>query len=1041
MDSPPPPPRRTLRDKLRQATFIQPRTGERIRRNFTLQNPRRALDGAGDSLSDNRTPLLGQESARRGGLQTHIDHITARSRGLAVAASSRTGQAIFKCSLSYLMGSMAVFVPAIAATLGRQGGKHLVAIFTVYFHPGRSQGSMIEAMFWAAVAFLYSVIISFASMEVSVLSRQWDLIVLGRIIVLLVFCGGGLGFIAFVKQSLQRPLVNVACSLASLAIITVLTKENSVHTATFSYEKVVQVMKMVVMGTLISTVVCFTVKPVSARRDLRDVMSQTTDAIGQVLATITRCFLNGSETEMKESAYTEASKQYKAGLLALAQHLQESKLEHFALGTEKEYWIEKRLVGCLQRLAQNIGGLRSAAATQFSLLAQVEHGTPQSTSTFTQTNHHSPTHQPLALYSSDDTFSAMASIDEWPEVALAADMGFSGNSEDSGAHIIRTPTDIFEKFITHLGPSMKSLAYTLKEILGELPFTFSPHFDINVDEHFKTSVTNAIELYGDARAQALGLLYKSKELSRMNTTEAEADFEEVAASCGHFSFSLLDFAEQMSQFIDILEELKFASDRHRHRRSWNWLLFWRERKGSREGSGMIDPSHKANNHMAFSQLTTEVSSFFALDGASDTRRPPGRSPEVASPEKPLPKETLSHRLWKISRIFRRDDVKFATKVGIGAAIYALPSFLPSTRPLYLHWRGNWGLISYMVVCSMTIGASNTTSNDRFLGTCLGTACAVLSWLASQGNCYALAFFGWVMALYCFYIIIGQRNGAYGRFILLTYNLTALYAYSLSIGDGKGDKDEGGTHPAIGEIAIHRVVSVASGGFWALVITRIIWPISARKKLKNGLSLLWLRMSLIWKRDPLATLLEGDSPNVYMNLREEFELQQYLSYLDSLRTAAAGEFELRGPFQAETFERILRGTGKMLANFHAMNIVLRKELRASDGEASILHYTTKERAQLCARIGHLFHVLASCMKLECPLNDTLPSTENARDRLLAKIFSYRKSMRHVGNIADEDFAILYAYALVTRQLSAEIAAMKVEIELLYGVLDEDALKLE
>lgn len=66
--------------------------------------------------------------------------------------------------------------------------------------------------------------------------------------------------------------------------------------------------------------------------------------------------------------------------------------------------------------------------------------------------------------------------------------------------------------------------------------------------------------------------------------------------------------------------------------------------------------------------------------------------------------------------------------------------------------------------------------------------------------------------------------------------------------------------------------------WGLIATRIVWPISARRKFKDGLSLLWLRMGLIWKRDPLSTLLEGESSNNYMNLREEFALQRYVSLL-------------------------------------------------------------------------------------------------------------------------------------------------------------------
>lgn len=54
------------------------------------------------------------------------------------------------------------------------------------------------------------------------------------------------------------------------------------------------------------------------------------------------------------------------------------------------------------------------------------------------------------------------------------------------------------------------------------------------------------------------------------------------------------------------------------------------------------------------------------------------------------------------------------------------------------------------------------------------------------------------------------------------------------------------------------------------------------------------------------------------------------------------------------------------------------------------------------------VLASSMKLRYPLTDVLPNTEHARDRLLAKMFMYRRDHEGTGGVLDEDFALLYAY---------------------------------
>jgi len=76
----------------------------------------------------------------------------------------------------------------------------------------------------------------------------------------------------------------------------------------------------------------------------------------------------------------------------------------------------------------------------------------------------------------------------------------------------------------------------------------------------------------------------------------------------------------------------------------------------------------------------------------------------------------------------------------------------------------------MLVCSMTIGASNTTGFDRFLGTCIGAVCAIVAWIVSRGNGFILAFLGWIMSLWTAYIIVAQGKGPMGRFIMLTYNL-------------------------------------------------------------------------------------------------------------------------------------------------------------------------------------------------------------------------------------------------------------------------------
>lgn len=107
-----------------------------------------------------------------------------------------------------------------------------------------------------------------------------------------------------------------------------------------------------------------------------------------------------------------------------------------------------------------------------------------------------------------------------------------------------------------------------------------------------------------------------------------------------------------------------------------------------------------------------------------------------------------------------------------------------------------------------------------------------------------------------------------------------------------------------------------------------------------------------------------------------------------------------------------------------------------------------------------------MKLEYPLNDVLPSIEHARDRLLARLFRYRKDKDASCMATDEDYALPYSYGesrphgtlagkkvastdykyyydilvLVTGQLSNEIVEIMAEIGRLFGMLNEDVVKL-
>lgn len=93
-------------------------------------------------------------------------------------------------------------------------------------------------------------------------------------------------------------------------------------------------------------------------------------------------------------------------------------------------------------------------------------------------------------------------------------------------------------------------------------------------------------------------------------------------------------------------------------------------------------------------------------------------------------QRINQALWRIGGRLRETDLKYSIKCGLATvswdllrllsaspmsmltllvvdepdqAILAGPSFIDSTRPLFVEWKGEWALITCFVVLSPTVG--------------------------------------------------------------------------------------------------------------------------------------------------------------------------------------------------------------------------------------------------------------------------------------------------------------------------------------------------
>lgn len=990
-----------------------------------------ASPGIQSPREDEREPFLHELNPTQPNVVARIlERLTDRWLQTRQFITSEEGIGVLKCGLAYLLGSLATFIPMIAALLGPQEGKHIVATITVYFHPARSKGSMYKALICAALAFLYAAFISLTSMYVTIYFHQRRMIELGHALVLIVFVGLGFGFLAWTKQKMSDPLVNVACSLASLALIVVLTKEGAIQRGSVSLAKVSQVLKMLLMGIGAVMTVSFLVFPVSAQKKLRSNLAVATRSIAIMQSTITEGFLRRTQDDFQGFDYTGASTRLKKAHGELDKLLYETKLEQYVAGWERAHFHEERLVQWAHGIVHTTGALHSSALLAFETLKRPKFADHPLDGPNADASMATRYEERSAIFAAD------------VPILQAVDLGMletnaSGNGQPVSGQLDRVSdglvpesslvTELFDSFVDRLGPSMRSLTLTLMNISAEISLGLSLDNRVAMSPGSPAILTQAIEEYREAQKEAFGRIYREKCDMSIDKFEKEAYFKEVAAICAHFSYSLLKYGEQLGELLTILTAFQVATAGYHRKKSWSWIKFWR-RDPSR--SQYLD---RSNARLDPRPSLTEVAPGYhtELPGASSFERPSRLQPF---------RDTISRHIWRTLNFFQKDETIFAFKVGVGAALFALPSFLSFTRPMYLYWKGEWGLVSYMLVCSMTIGASNTTGYARFLGTCIGALCSILVWSIAGSNAFGLAFLGFVMAICTFYISLLKGQGPLGRFIMLTYNLSVLYSFSLSQSSADEDPDErSGNNPDITKITLHRVAAVLLGCIWGIIVTRGVWPIRARKKLKSTLKLVWLRLGRIWESDPLARRITNPGvAALYMTPEDRRTMQSLLSDLETLRVAARYEIELNAPFPDTAYGKIIQHTQSIVDDLHALDLQL-QGIPPSEQQLSLLRYTSRERQNLAGQISHLLGAIASSIAYACPPNHVdLSKAKHSRDRFLATIFMYRSGDETSSSALEETYSLLYGYVLVIDQIIGKMAEILVNVRRLSTGVEQDVV---
>ncbi|KAI0708907.1 Fusaric acid resistance protein-like-domain-containing protein [Cerioporus squamosus] len=954
---------------------------------------------------------------------------------------------ILKCAIAYFIGSLFTFSPYlsgfIADITGDDPGERTPS-------PSGTHGSyctlggMVEADIFCLMGLVFATLVSLSSMSVYwffELQPGWEWLADALVLFMI---GFGMSVVAWMKVWMAKPSFNTVSrhfSLPDVHSLCSVVKEGGIQT-------LMQVACIVLVGAVVSNVVCLFLWPQRATKALQSNMTLTLDSFATLLGMLTQTFLLEEPHGFSSDKLQRAVTNHQASFTSLKKSLVEAQSERLFGGPGKvgegaqlrgssgQSYVDA--IDSLNRLGQHLNGLRSGISLQYQLIKGHREGK-------VILKHRAAEHQS----------SSMA----------------NGKGKDVSEQNGKPPAaTVFGDLVDDLAPPLKALSTTCISTLKRLREAFvQPRSDNDRTSMQPTdfveiadSIERALFTFESTSNHAVLRMYRSGNVSGVDSRASIAsltsenqvlmgDESENVFLAYFFIFTMQEYARELISLVDAMSRI-CSIERANAARSSVWGRFrallrlpWRpERINHRLTRG----KRGASIRKRFSAYFTEHKPHKAVSFPKVTPHAPNTIQTPARENLTLIGR-VKQSLWALGARMKQQDMKYAIKAGMATAFLASPAFFESTRPMFVEYRGEWALISFFVVISPTIGATNFLGVHRVLGTLLGAATAFVVWSSFPENAWVLSIFGFFYSIPCFYYIVAKPQYATSaRFVLLTYNLTCLYCYNIR------QKDV-----AVFDIAFQRALAVTIGVVWAAIVSRYWWPAEARRELSRALGEFCLNVGWLYTRlvafnsfsdeeFHLHVVTEEESPTEESHLLHvnpamtesiqhfmamELHLQIKLIELQGLLAQTQHEPRLKGPFPVALYRSILTSLQSILDRLHSMRCVTSREEWHTTVRTDFIIPVNRQRREMVGNVILYFSVLASAFRLKSPLPPYLPPAEDSRLRLVEAI----RKLDVVRNrdIKGSRHLLFFAYALTMKAVIQELDYLGRTLQDAFGVIGQ------
>ncbi|KXS13593.1 hypothetical protein M427DRAFT_364764 [Gonapodya prolifera JEL478] len=202
---------------------------------------------------------------------------------------------------------------------------------------------------------------------------------------------------------------------------------------------------------------------------------------------------------------------------------------------------------------------------------------------------------------------------------------------------------------------------------------------------------------------------------------------------------------------------------------------------------------------------------------------------------------------RVLELFRHHDVVFGVKVALAVLIGSIWAFINPTSEFYVYVRGYWAVFTIVVCMTPTVGASVTIGLHRLMGTTIGAIWGGVTYVASSGSPYVIVAMQIPFAIGCLYLQLFSPYPVAGMISNITFLVVIFLPYTGSLS----------ADISILEFTLMRAIAVVTGVGIAWIVGIFVAPRLARTCVRLELSRILYQLQIIYAK-LISKLLDDTS---------------------------------------------------------------------------------------------------------------------------------------------------------------------------------------